>query len=1213
MKAKLQTPKKALCILLAVMLTISLIPVTAFGAAEPTPAARGQLDFTAAQAPTPDDDDNWTWNSNTNTLTLSGVYLSCSYGGNMIILPAGSTIVVADDTENEIVHTGGNNYIPTIFSSGDITIKGGTNGTGKLDIESCGWGILANDGAVTVKDLDTFAVRDYGAGQYIENISIEATGDITINNVANVSLTARENTLYTTNGNITIANVADFYAFNAYGTGNCTISAPEGTLNAENIDDFHVEAYNDNAIVTGGAITFVDIPEFIVKGSVSADNYRKTVTFTDVVGEIDTTDVSGSYGDTVEAIKASNIYVNSAEGKYYQMLGQGDNAVSADDFEVFKQRNNEIVATPPLGNSTTPQEPDDYNWLYFERIKIQEGPKPIESVSLTTTEEIPNAAIGPVSEFNANFAVPNDAKYEITSIDYFDNETGEPVTTFKSYTEYMMVIMVKPAAGYDIDIYTEYQDDFEVFPSESGDEWYFTYMIETGSALKTDGDKVVQSLESKVSYNKNANTVTIAAPPTGSKYLLITGPVGLNNYGSDKQLLDNYVNGLYYVDPEYPEYGPFPVYLASSVDVGPNSDDLYIVARGLASPDMLFLEAPLSQIGFSSRFITEETTVNLTGNTDVIIYEVKETNKLTLEGIATFYPAYGAYAFVAGQDIKINIAEGIIIGTNTDMKYSFDGGNTWTDCTEGQTAVDFIPEATLIIADKDSSETLYSVELPSRPAAPTPVEVSKVRGTWIEMVYKDGWEYSIDGGKTWETWTFYSLQEGIEYTILGRLEGSASTFPSATTSIIVKTTGEESSGGTTTIGSVGINVNNSLPANPKAGSTAAYEGAFTIANDANYTATVKIVDGEGNEVDTFVAGESYYVEVTLTAKDGYEFMSSLPTPIGFTDVTADTADKANTRTYKKSIGTVQVEQPKPPATLIEIEDVAINTNGSLPENPEVGSTEAYKDAFTVPSGANYNATVKVVDSEGNEVDTFVEGESYYVEVTLTAKDGYEFTDSLSTPEGFTDVTADTADKANTRTYKKSIGTVPAAQPEIPPTEGTLDVNTNVSEEAPIQDVTLGNDEKELLEGDIFTSDEKEAIANGEDSKVWLEVDEVDEESLEEGAKAKFEEAAKEAVGKASNIVYFEADLFKQVGNGNPEKVAEPGVEIEITFKIPSELLNDDENVERIYKILRLHDGKVEIIGGEFNAETGEFTFKTDKFSTYGIVWTDEDKTPTTPG
>ena len=184
-------------------------------------------------------------------------------------------------------------------------------------------------------------------------------------------------------------------------------------------------------------------------------------------------------------------------------------------------------------------------------------------------------------------------------------------------------------------------------------------------------------------------------------------------------------------------------------------------------------------------------------------------------------------------------------------------------------------------------------------------------------------------------------------------------------------------------------------------------------------------------------------------------------------------------------------------------------------------------------------------------------------------------------------------------------------PPIEDEKGNVDVDTKVDAEAPVQNITLGNSEKELLENsNIFKEEEKELIASGVDSKVWLEVGKVDVESLDENYKVKFEEAA----GSATNIVYFEADLFKQVGTAEPEKVPSPGVKIKITFAIPSELLNKDENVERTYKILRLHNGIVEPISGEFNAETGEFTFETDKFSTYGIVWTDTVKsTGTTPG
>ena len=39
-------------------------------------------------------------------------------------------------------------------------------------------------------------------------------------------------------------------------------------------------------------------------------------------------------------------------------------------------------------------------------------------------------------------------------------------------------------------------------------------------------------------------------------------------------------------------------------------------------------------------------------------------------------------------------------------------------------------------------------------------------------------------------------------------------------------------------------------------------------------------------------------------------------------------------------------------------------------------------------------------------------------------------------------------------------------------------------------------------------------------------------------------------------------------------------------------------------MIRLHNNQVEVLGGTFNKTTNEFTFQTDKFSTYGIVYKD---------
>ena len=60
----------------------------------------------------------------------------------------------------------------------------------------------------------------------------------------------------------------------------------------------------------------------------------------------------------------------------------------------------------------------------------------------------------------------------------------------------------------------------------------------------------------------------------------------------------------------------------------------------------------------------------------------------------------------------------------------------------------------------------------------------------------------------------------------------------------------------------------------------------------------------------------------------------------------------------------------------------------------------------------------------------------------------------------------------------------------------------------------------------------------------------------------------------------------------------------ITFKVSSELLNRDVSVTRTYKIVRVHEGETSIIDVEFNEDTGEITFETDRFSTYALIYND---------
>ena len=90
--------------------------------------------------------------------------------------------------------------------------------------------------------------------------------------------------------------------------------------------------------------------------------------------------------------------------------------------------------------------------------------------------------------------------------------------------------------------------------------------------------------------------------------------------------------------------------------------------------------------------------------------------------------------------------------------------------------------------------------------------------------------------------------------------------------------------------------------------------------------------------------------------------------------------------------------------------------------------------------------------------------------------------------------------------------------------------------------------------------------------------------------------------------YLDITLFKQIGDNGNTQVTETNGAIEITIQIPDELLNTDTSVNRVYKIIRIHDGVAEVLDGTF--ENGYFTFATDKFSVYALVYQDVDSNGT---
>lgn len=148
------------------------------------------------------------------------------------------------------------------------------------------------------------------------------------------------------------------------------------------------------------------------------------------------------------------------------------------------------------------------------------------------------------------------------------------------------------------------------------------------------------------------------------------------------------------------------------------------------------------------------------------------------------------------------------------------------------------------------------------------------------------------------------------------------------------------------------------------------------------------------------------------------------------------------------------------------------------------------------------------------------------------------------------------------------------------------------------DVELPAEDK-TLQDSVLTEEEQERVENGETVDIFLDVTDISKL-----VSADEKEKIDKKLGQHKVGIYLDINLFKKVGNDHPVKVTETDGKIQISVKIPAQLLNTDKNVERTYRVIRVHEGVAEVIEGVFDKNNKTFTFETDGFSTYAITYID---------
>lgn len=108
-----------------------------------------------------------------------------------------------------------------------------------------------------------------------------------------------------------------------------------------------------------------------------------------------------------------------------------------------------------------------------------------------------------------------------------------------------------------------------------------------------------------------------------------------------------------------------------------------------------------------------------------------------------------------------------------------------------------------------------------------------------------------------------------------------------------------------------------------------------------------------------------------------------------------------------------------------------------------------------------------------------------------------------------------------------------------------------------------------------------------------------------------------ALGDWSLAEEIDLTLFYKI-DGKETQVHKTNDPLTVKITLPD---SPDISLARTYKVIRVHEGKADVLPATFNTNTHELTFETDRFSAYAVVYKEVkdgselgiSNTPSTPG
>lgn len=391
-----------------------------------------------------------------------------------------------------------------------------------------------------------------------------------------------------------------------------------------------------------------------------------------------------------------------------------------------------------------------------------------------------------------------------------------------------------------------------------------------------------------------------------------------------------------------------------------------------------------------------------------------------------------------------------------------------------------------------------------------------------------------------------------------------------------------------------------------------------IAVEAGKQVTVRLTPDYGYQLK----GVSLNGGVTLAPQDEVStFTFTMPdTNVHFKGIFTQTSDEINTSATKVSSASFENGANAAPSgnLRLTVADSNEDTTNALAQVANAVSAEA----------VNLTLDQIVSKGNGNSWETPVTQFSQPVKMKLKVADydtaaGYEvvrehngnltkLTTSVS-EDGtltfetnqfstyFIVKTAKKADNGNAKTEKSSNTSSTTASSAAGSTDNAITAQSVSGEGVPAINIASATDQ--LLNLAKLSEDENKAVKAGNKTQFVLSAS---------GMTPTKEEIALIQSVLGNNVIgqYLNLNLTLKISGREDRQITDLSAPMYIAITIPQNLVNHDSSIERIYRIVRIHDGVATLIDGTYDAATNQFTFATDGFSTYALVYEDVNTTLT---